>query len=76
MRAAVVEALKQPLVVREVPDPECSPDGVIVRVGVNIAGVATGAAYIPHMSTTITREFLSANQARKARSGTPSSSRI
>jgi D-arabinose 1-dehydrogenase-like Zn-dependent alcohol dehydrogenase len=35
MRAAVVEALSQPLVVREVPDPECPPDGAIVRVGAN-----------------------------------------
>lgn len=35
MRAAVVEALSRPLVVREVPDPECPPDGAIVRVGAN-----------------------------------------
>jgi hypothetical protein len=33
-------------------------------------------AYIPHMSATITREFLSADQARNARSGTPSRSRV
>lgn len=32
MRAAVVEELSQPLVVREVPDPVCPPDGAIVRV--------------------------------------------
>lgn len=35
MRAAVVEALTQPLVIREVPDPECPPDGAVVRVGAN-----------------------------------------
>lgn len=35
MRAAVVEELGKPLVVREVPDPQCPPDGVIVRVGAN-----------------------------------------
>jgi YD repeat-containing protein len=36
----------------------------------------TLAAYIPHMSATITREFLSTDQARNARSGTPSRSRV
>src|SRR5689334_21059606 len=35
MRAAVVEELGKPLVVREVPDPRCPPDGVVVRVGAN-----------------------------------------
>jgi hypothetical protein len=35
MRAAVVEALNQPLVVRDVPDPEWPPDGAIVRVSAN-----------------------------------------
>jgi D-arabinose 1-dehydrogenase-like Zn-dependent alcohol dehydrogenase len=35
MRAAVVEALNQPLEVRNVPDPECPPDGAILRVGAN-----------------------------------------
>jgi len=35
MRAAVVEELNKPLVVRNVPDPECPPDGAIVRVGAN-----------------------------------------
>jgi len=35
MRAAVVEALNQPLVVRDIPDPGCPPDGAIVRVGAN-----------------------------------------
>jgi len=35
MRAAVVEALNQPLVVRDIPDPSCPPDGAIVRVGAN-----------------------------------------
>jgi D-arabinose 1-dehydrogenase-like Zn-dependent alcohol dehydrogenase len=35
MRAAVVEELNQPLVVRNVPDPQCPPDGAIVRVGAN-----------------------------------------
>jgi D-arabinose 1-dehydrogenase-like Zn-dependent alcohol dehydrogenase len=35
MRAAVVEELNNPLVVRNVPDPECPPDGAIVRVGAN-----------------------------------------
>jgi D-arabinose 1-dehydrogenase-like Zn-dependent alcohol dehydrogenase len=35
MRAAVVEELNKPLVVMNVPDPECPPDGAIVRVGAN-----------------------------------------
>jgi D-arabinose 1-dehydrogenase-like Zn-dependent alcohol dehydrogenase len=35
MRAAVVAALNQPLVVQEVPDPECPPDGAVLRVGAN-----------------------------------------
>jgi D-arabinose 1-dehydrogenase-like Zn-dependent alcohol dehydrogenase len=35
MRAAVVEALGRPLIVRDVADPVCPPDGVVVRVGAN-----------------------------------------
>lgn len=35
MRAAVVEGISKPLVVREVPDPQCPPNGVIVRVEAN-----------------------------------------
>jgi D-arabinose 1-dehydrogenase-like Zn-dependent alcohol dehydrogenase len=35
MRAAVVEELNRPLVIRNVPDPACPPDGAIVRVGAN-----------------------------------------
>ena len=35
MRAAVIEALNQPLVVKQVPDPECPVDGAILRVGAN-----------------------------------------
>ncbi|MBT2207098.1 zinc-binding dehydrogenase [Actinomadura sp. NEAU-AAG7] len=35
MRAAVIEELNKPLVVREVPDPDCPPDGAIVRVAAN-----------------------------------------
>lgn len=35
MRAAVVEELNKPLIVRNVPDPECPADGAIVRVGAN-----------------------------------------
>ena len=35
MRAAVIEELRQPLVIRDVPDPECPPDGAIVRVEAN-----------------------------------------
>ncbi|MGD0072898.1 MAG: zinc-dependent alcohol dehydrogenase family protein [Candidatus Binataceae bacterium] len=31
MRAAVMEALRQPLVVREMPDPQCASDGAIIR---------------------------------------------
>ncbi|HTY54661.1 MAG TPA: zinc-dependent alcohol dehydrogenase family protein [Candidatus Binataceae bacterium] len=31
MRAAVLEALQQPLVVKEVPDPACPPNGAVVR---------------------------------------------
>jgi D-arabinose 1-dehydrogenase-like Zn-dependent alcohol dehydrogenase len=32
MRAAVMEALRQPLVVKDVPDPQCPPNGAIIRV--------------------------------------------
>ena len=35
MRAAVIEELNKPLVIREVPDPGCPPDGAIVRVEAN-----------------------------------------
>lgn len=35
MRAAVVEELNKPLVVREVEDPSCPPDGAVIRVGAN-----------------------------------------
>jgi D-arabinose 1-dehydrogenase-like Zn-dependent alcohol dehydrogenase len=35
MRAAVMEAVRQPLVVREVPDPKPARDGVVVRVEAN-----------------------------------------
>lgn len=35
MRAAVIEELRQPLIVREVPDPQCPADGAIVRVEAN-----------------------------------------
>lgn len=35
MRAAVVEGISKPLVVREVPDPQCKPNGVIMRVEAN-----------------------------------------
>lgn len=35
MRAAVVEELNKPLIVRAVPDPECPPDGAIVKVMAN-----------------------------------------
>jgi D-arabinose 1-dehydrogenase-like Zn-dependent alcohol dehydrogenase len=31
MRAAVMEAVRKPLVVKEVPDPKCPPDGAIIR---------------------------------------------
>jgi len=35
MRAAVVEELNKPLVVRNVPDPKCPVDGAIIRIGAN-----------------------------------------
>ena len=35
MRAAVVEELNKSLAIRIVPDPECPPDGAIIRVGAN-----------------------------------------
>jgi D-arabinose 1-dehydrogenase-like Zn-dependent alcohol dehydrogenase len=35
MRAAVIEELNKPLVVQNVPDPECPPDGAVLRVGAN-----------------------------------------
>jgi hypothetical protein len=50
-----------------------------VRLGRNAMAIyqeLVDTPYIPHMSATITREFLSADQARKARSGTPSRSRV
>lgn len=35
MRAAVVEAINEPLVVRDVADPECPADGAIIHVAAN-----------------------------------------
>ncbi len=35
MRAAVMEAVRAPLVVREVPDPECPSHGAVIRVEAN-----------------------------------------
>jgi D-arabinose 1-dehydrogenase-like Zn-dependent alcohol dehydrogenase len=35
MIAAVMEALREPLVIREVPDPTPDPDGVVIRVAAN-----------------------------------------
>ncbi|MFJ4191359.1 alcohol dehydrogenase catalytic domain-containing protein [Kitasatospora sp. NPDC089509] len=35
MRAAVIEELSKPLVVHDVPDPVCPPDGAVLRVGAN-----------------------------------------
>jgi D-arabinose 1-dehydrogenase-like Zn-dependent alcohol dehydrogenase len=35
MRAAVIEKLNEPLIVRQVPDPACPADGAIVRVEAN-----------------------------------------
>ena len=35
MKAAVFEATKKPLVVKNVPDPECAPNGAIIRVEAN-----------------------------------------
>ncbi|MFL6427185.1 MAG: zinc-dependent alcohol dehydrogenase family protein [Acidobacteriaceae bacterium] len=35
MRASVIEELNKPLVVQNVPDPTCFPDGAIIRVGAN-----------------------------------------
>lgn len=32
MKAALIEELKKPLVVRNVPDPKCAPDGALVKV--------------------------------------------
>ena len=40
MRAAVMEAVRKPLVVKEVPDPKCPPDGVIIRA--EAEGVSVG----------------------------------
>ncbi|MCW5890523.1 MAG: zinc-dependent alcohol dehydrogenase family protein [bacterium] len=35
MRAAVLEAIRKPLVVRDMPDPQCPPNGAIIRVEAN-----------------------------------------
>ncbi len=35
MRALVMEELRKPLVVREMPDPECADDGVVIKVEAN-----------------------------------------
>lgn len=35
MKALVLEDFKKPLIVREMPDPECTPDGVVLRVEAN-----------------------------------------
>lgn len=35
MRALVMEELKKPLVIRDMPDPECADDGVVIKVEAN-----------------------------------------
>jgi len=35
MRAAVMDGVRQPLAVRELPDPDCAPHGAVVRVEAN-----------------------------------------
>ncbi len=35
MKAAVFESTKKPLIVKTVPDPECAPNGAIIRVEAN-----------------------------------------
>ena len=35
MKAAVFEATKKPLVVKNVPDPECAPNGAIIKTAAN-----------------------------------------
>nr|WP_263327764.1 zinc-dependent alcohol dehydrogenase family protein [Neobacillus sp. Marseille-Q6967] len=35
MKALVLEEFKKPLVVREMPDPECTPDGIVLKVEAN-----------------------------------------
>lgn len=35
MRAAVMEGVREPLVVRELPEPDCAPHGAVVRVEAN-----------------------------------------
>ncbi|HXW85237.1 MAG TPA: alcohol dehydrogenase catalytic domain-containing protein, partial [Candidatus Binataceae bacterium] len=35
MRAAVFQSVKQPLVVKDLPDPQCPPNGAIIRVEAN-----------------------------------------
>ncbi|SEB14729.1 alcohol dehydrogenase, propanol-preferring [Thalassobacillus cyri] len=35
MKALVLEELKKPMVIREMPDPECSEEGVVIRVEAN-----------------------------------------
>jgi D-arabinose 1-dehydrogenase-like Zn-dependent alcohol dehydrogenase len=42
MRAAVMEAVRQPLVVKEMPDPECAPNGVILR-----SEIGSGSDWFP-----------------------------
>jgi D-arabinose 1-dehydrogenase-like Zn-dependent alcohol dehydrogenase len=35
MKAAVFQGTKKPLVVQDVPDPECAPNGALIRVEAN-----------------------------------------
>ncbi len=35
MKAAVFQGTKKPLVVQDVPDPECAPNGALLRVEAN-----------------------------------------
>ncbi len=71
MRAAVVEELNRPLVVRNVPDPECSPDGAIIRVGakvsaglIGICGQMTGRGEVSQSDLLLYSDTNSAERSR------------
>ena len=45
MKAAVMEAVRKPLVVRDMPDPQCPPNGVIIRPRPKASAAPTGIGW-------------------------------
>ena len=42
MKAAVMEGVRKPLVVRDMPDPQCPPNGAILKTARKVSAALTG----------------------------------